>query len=141
MRSKLSKLLSHKPILTATQIIILLFILAGLGVALDLNRRAQAGRLVGTGEETLAEELEVEVTRQAELQVTLAYVQSEDYVAAYARDEGGYILPGEKRIVPLIVEGTPEPSPQATPTPDPAIYARPWQAWWRLLIDSPLPSR
>jgi hypothetical protein len=109
--------------------------------ALDLNRRAQAGRLVGTGEETLSDELEIESTRQAELQVTLSYVQSEDYVAAYARDEGGYILPGEKRIVPLIVEGTPEPQLQATPTPDPAIYARPWQAWWRLLTDSPLPSR
>jgi cell division protein FtsB len=136
-----SRFFSHRPILTVTQIIIFGLILVGLFFALDLNRRAQAGRLVGTGEETLVEELQVEVTRQAELRVTLAYVQSEDYVAAYARDEGGYILPGEKRIVPLIVEGTPEPSPPAAPTPDPAIYARPWQAWWRLLTDSPLPSR
>ncbi|MFZ0548647.1 MAG: hypothetical protein WAM60_24570 [Candidatus Promineifilaceae bacterium] len=135
-----SKLLSHRPILTATQIVILVAILAGLFVALDLNRRAQAGRLVGTGEESLETELETEQTRQVELRVTLSYVQSEDYVAAYARDEGGYILPGEKRIVPLIVEGTPGPSPQPTPTPDPAEYARPWQAWWRLLTDSPLPS-
>lgn len=136
-----SKLFSHRPILTATQIIILGIILVGLIFALDLNRRAQAGRLVGTGEDTLAEELEIETTRQAELRVTLSYVQSEDYVAAYARNEGGYILPGEKRIVPLLVEGTPEPQLAATPTPDPALYARPWQAWWRLLTDSPLPSR
>lgn len=136
-----SKLLSHRPLLTVTQIIVLVIILVGLVFALDLNRRAQAGRLVGTGAETLAEELEMEVTRQAELRVTLSYVQSEDYVAAYARDEGGYILPGEKRIVPLIVNGTPEPVQQTAPTPDPAIYARPWQAWWQLLTDSPLPSR
>jgi cell division protein FtsB len=136
-----SKLLSHRPILTVTQIIVLVVILIGLVFALDLNRRAQAGRLVGTGEETLAEELEMESTRQAELRVTLSYVQSEDYVAAYARDEGGYILPGEKRIVPLIVEGTPEPPQPAAPTPDPALNARPWQAWWRLLTVSPLPSR
>jgi cell division protein FtsB len=136
-----SKLFSQRPLLTITQIIVLGVILVGLVFALDLNRRAQAGRLVGTGEETLVEELEMEVTRQAELRVTLSYVQSEDYVAAYARDEGGYILPGEKRIVPLIVGGTPEPVQQAAPTPDPAIYARPWQAWWRLLTDSPLPSR
>lgn len=136
-----SKLLSHRPILTITQIIVLVVILVGLVFALDLNRRAQAGRLVGTGQETLAEELELEVTRQAELRVTLSYVQSEDYVAAYARDEGGYILPGEKRIVPLVIEGTPEPPQQELPTPDPALNARPWQAWWRLLTDSPLPSR
>ena len=136
-----SRFFSYRPILTVTQIIIFGLILVGLFFALDLNRRAQAGRLVGTGEETLAEELEIETTRQAELRVTLSYVQSEDYVAAYARDEGGYILPGEKRIVPLFVEGTPEPQLQPIPTPDPAIYARPWQAWWRLLTDSPLPSR
>lgn len=136
-----SKLFSHRPILTVTQIIILGVILAGLFFALDLNRRAQAGRLVGTGAETLEEELAFESTRQAELRVTLSYVQSEDYVAAYARDEGGYILPGEKKIIPLIVEGTPEPQLQPTPTPDPAVYARPWQAWWLLLTDSPLPSR
>lgn len=136
-----SKLFSHRPILTATQIIILGAILVGLVFALDLNRRAQAGRLVGTGAEALEEELEFESTRQAELRVTLSYVQSEDYVAAYARDEGGYILPGEKKIVPLYIEGTPEPQIQPTTTPDPAIYARPWQAWWRLLTDSPLPSR
>jgi len=136
-----SKFFSHRPILTVTQFIILGVILVGLFFALDLNRRAQAGRLVGTGAEALEEELASESTRQAELRVTLAYIQSEDYVAAYARDEGGYILPGEKKIVPLFVEGTPEPQLQPTPTPDPAVYARPWQAWWRLLTDSPLPSR
>lgn len=136
-----SKLFSHRPFLTVTQLIVLGIIVIGLAFALDLNRRAQAGRLVGTGEEALDEELVVESTRQAELRVTLSYVQSEDYVAAYARNEGGYILPGEKKIVPLIVEGTPEPQIQAPPTPDPAIDARPWQAWWRLLTDSPLPSR
>jgi hypothetical protein len=92
-----SRFFSHRPILTVTHIIIFGLILVGLFFALDLNRRAQAGRLVGTGEETLAEELEIETTRQVELRVTLSYVQSEDYVAAYARDEGGYILPGEKR--------------------------------------------
>ena len=136
-----SKIFSHRPILTITQVIILGIILVGLVFALDLNRRAQAGRLVGSGEESLSGELELESTRQAELRVTLAYVESDDYVAAYARDEGGYILPGEKRIIPLVSQATPEPVTQLTPTPDPALYARPWQAWWRLLTDSPLPSR
>ena len=136
-----SKLFSHRPILTVTQLFILGVILIGFVFALDLNRRAQAGRLVGTGEETLAEELAVEITRQAELRVTLSYIQSDDYIAEYARDEGGYILPGEIRVVPLVAGGTLEPPQQIAPTPDPAIYGRPWQAWWRLLTDSPLPSR
>lgn len=135
------KLLQQRPLLTFPQILILAAILVALFAALNLNRRAQAGRLVGAGEAALQAELDLEVTRQVELQATLAYVQSDDYVAAYARDEGGYLLPGEKRIVPLTIEITPEPTPLPPPTPDPINHARPWQAWWRLLTDAPQPTR
>lgn len=95
---------------------------------------------MGIGEEALKAELNLEATRQVELQATLEYVQSEDYIAAYARDEGGYLLPGERRVVPLVIEATPEPTQPPAPTPDPAYNARPWQAWWRLLTDAPQPS-
>jgi cell division protein FtsB len=130
----------QRPLLTLPQILILLTVMAALFIALDLNRRAQAGRLVGVGEEALQEEVDYESTRQVELQATLTYVESEDYVAAYARDEGGYVLPGEKRVVPLLIEATPAPTPAPTTTPDPAVNARPWQAWWQLLTDVPQPS-
>jgi cell division protein FtsB len=136
-----SKLFRQRPVLTVPQIAVLLVVLAGLVIALDLNRRAQAGRLVGVGEESLQSEVSVESTRQAELQATLAYVQSDDYVASYARQEGGYLLPGEKRIVPLLLEATPLPPTPPAPTPDPAVNARPWQAWWQLLTDAPQPAR
>ena len=76
----------QRPLLTLPQILILLLVGAALFVAVDLNRRAQAGQLVGVGEGDLQVEVDAESTRQVELQVTLAYVQSEDYVAAYARD-------------------------------------------------------
>jgi len=135
------KLFRERPLLTIPQILILLAVIAALFIGLDLTRRAQAGRLVGVGEESLAREISVEATRQIELQATLDYVQSDEYVAAYARDEAGDILPGEKRIVPMIVEATPGPPPAATPTPDPAVNARPWQAWWQLLTDNPQPVR
>jgi cell division protein FtsB len=138
MIQKLSRL---RPLLTLTQVLILLTVVAGIIIALDLNRRAQAGRLVGVGEEALQMELESEVTRQVRLQATLSYVQSDDYVAAYAREEGGYLLPGERRVVPILIEATPSPEPAPPPTPDPAHLARPWQAWWRLLTDVPYPSR
>jgi len=128
-----------RPLLTIPQIFVLLAIIAALFIALDLNRRAEAGRLVGVGEETLQAEVNLEATRQVELQATLEYVQSEDYVAAYARDEGGYLLPGERRVVPLLIESPPEPTQPPAATPDPAINARPWQAWWRLLTDAPQP--
>lgn len=110
-------------------------------ISVDLNNRAQSGRLVGSGEEALQVQIDREGTRQVELQVTLEYVMSDDYVASYARTEGGMILPGERRIVPMLQEATPEPTPVPPPTPDPAHQARPWQAWWRLLTDAPQPTR
>lgn len=135
------KLFKQRPLLSIPQIIILLIVVGILFIGLDISRRAQQGRLVGIGEESLQHELSIEATRQIELQATLQYVQSNDYVEAYARDEGGYILPGEKRIVPMPVEAAPGAAPDATPTPDPAAAARPWQAWWQLLSDAPQPSR
>ena len=130
----------QRPLLTLPQILILLLVGAALFVAVDLNRRAQAGQLVGVGEGDLQVEVDAESTRQVELQVTLAYVQSEDYVAAYARDEAGYLLPGEKRVVPLVIEATPQPTAVPTATPDPIQNAHPWQAWWHLLTDTSPPT-
>lgn len=135
------KLFRQRPLLSIPQIIILLIVIGILFIGLDLTRRAQAGRLVGAGEEALQQEISLEATRQIELQATLEYVQSDDYVEAYARDEGGYILPGEKRVVPMPVEAPPGAAPEAAPTPDPAAAARPWQAWWQLLSDAPQPIR
>ncbi len=134
------KIVWKRPLLTFTQLIILLAVLIGLYVALDLNRRAQAGRLVGIGEGSLRSELELESTRQVGLQATLIYVESDDYVSVYAREEGGFLLPGEKKVVPLIIAASPEPLMPEESTPDPAEYARPWQAWWQIFTDSPMPT-
>ena len=135
------RLFRQRPLLTIPQILVLLAVIAALFIALDLNRRAQAGQLVGVGEEALQGEVAAEATRQVELQATLAFVESDDFVSAYARDEAGQLLPGEKRVVPLIVEATPLPTSAPDPTPDPATNAQPWQAWWRLLTDAPQPTQ
>jgi hypothetical protein len=135
------RLFRQRPLLTLPQLLVLLAVIAALFIALDLNRRAQAGQLVGVGEEALQAEVEAESTRQVELQATLTFVQSDDFVSAYARDEAGQLLPGEKRIVPLLIEAPPEPTAVPEPTPDPAQNARPWQAWWRLLTDAPQPMQ
>ena len=134
------RLFRQRPLLTIPQILVLLAVIAALFIALDLNRRAQAGQLVGVGEEALQAEVNAESTRQVELQATLTFVQSDDFVSAYARDEAGQLLPGEKRVVPLVIEAPPEPTAVPEPTPDPAQDAQPWQAWWRLLTDAPQPS-
>ena len=135
------KLIPRRPALSWLQAIMLLAVLAAVLIALDLNRRAQAGQLAGAGAASLQTEVSAETTRQVELQATLAYVQSEGFVAEYARNEGGQLLPGEQRVVPLVVEATPAPTAPPAATPDPAARALPWQAWWQLLTDAPLPSQ
>ena len=136
-----SRFVFRRSIHSAAQVVLLLVVIAAMFIVLDLNRRARDGRLVGAGAEELRAELDKEITRQVELKATLDFVQSDEYIAIYAREEGGMLLPGEKRIVPLTVDATPAPRPQAQPTPDPALYARPWQVWWSLLTDAPLPAR
>lgn len=129
----------QRPLLTLPQILVLLSIAAGLFIAIDLNRRAQAGRLAGVGADELQMEVDAQSTRQVALQATATYVQGEHYVESYARNEGNLIRPGEQRVVPLIVEGAPQPTPAPIVTPDPIVQALPWQAWWQLLTDAPQP--
>ena len=136
-----SRLFWRRPLLTLTQIIVLSLVVISLVIVLDLTRRERVGKLAGVGEETLRTELAVETTRQIELRATLTYVNSDEYVAIYAREEGGYVKPDEKRIVPVLVESPPIPTPIAEPTRDPAESVQPWQAWWQLVSDAPLSSR
>ena len=136
-----SPVFRSRPLFSVAQVILVLVIAGAIIIAIDINSRAQAGRLVGRGEEALQSQINREATRQVELVVTLEYVTSDDYVASFARNEGGMILPGERRYVPMLQEATPEATPMPPPTPDPLIEARPWQAWWRLLTDAPQPTR
>ena len=134
------KLVWKKPLLTITQLFALLVILFGLFVALDLNRRAQAGRVVGKDEESLQAEYDAEKRRQVELLATLEWVRSPEYVSFYAYEEGGLIKKGEKRVITMVVDENQEGFSTIPDSSDPAQYARPWQAWWQLLTDAPLPT-
>jgi len=131
----------QRPLLSLPQILILAGIVFGVFIGFDLNRRAQAGALMEVNEEVMVEKVSIEKTRQVELVMTREYVKSEAYVEDYARNEASQLKPGEKRIVPLFVDITPIATPVPTSTPDPAYNARPWQAWWRLLSDAPMPTR
>lgn len=131
---------NRKTLVTIPQVLIILGVIFILFLAINNNRRSTTAEPESSDQSVLELEVAAEGTRQIELEATLAYVQSDDYVAAYARDEGGQLLPGEKRVVPIITEAPPQPTSTPLPTPDPIHVSRPWQAWWQLLTDSPLPS-
>ena len=130
----------QRPLLSLPQLLILASIVFGVYIGFDLNRRALAGAHMETNETAMIDKVNLEKTRQVELVMTREYVKSDAYVEDYARNEAGQLKPAENRIVPLLGEVTPVATPFPTATPDPAYDARPWQAWWRLLSDAPMPS-
>mgnify|MGYP001553309599 FL=1 len=130
----------QRPLLSIPQIMVLAGIVFAVYIGFDLNRRAQAGAIIDHTEEIMEAKVSLETTRQVELIMTREYVNSDAYVAAYARNEAGQVLPDEQRVVPLLINATVVATPVPTATPDPAYDARPWQAWWRLFSDAPMPS-
>ena len=65
-----SPVFRSRPLLNVAQVVFLLVIVGAIIVAIDLNRRAQAGRLVGSGEEALRLQVEGEATRQVAVSYT-----------------------------------------------------------------------
>ena len=120
--------------LSLTQIMLGIAVIVGAFIALGLNQNATNFELVKASEGTFQAQVFVEYTREVELQATLTYVGSEAYVEEYNRAEANKVVAGEIRIIPLTIEATP------APTPDVAVYARPWQMWWYLLTDAPAPD-
>jgi cell division protein FtsB len=132
---------TSKLILSWPQILIILAVVAALALAVDLTSRAQAGREQLSQDQSLSTMVEAERESNRQLKVTLTYVYSNDYVADYARNEAGMILPGEKRVVPLPHPLPLTPTPIPTPVPLIIVPDEPWQAWWMLFFDSPPPGR
>ncbi len=131
----------QRPLLSLPQVLVLVAVVVAIYIGVDLNHRAQTGRMIQANELSLQEQIDAESTRQVELKVTREYVNSDAYVVDFARNEAGMIYPGERRIVPLQSEFAPAATAVAKVTPDPFHDAREWQAWWRLFTDAPLPSR
>lgn len=127
--------------LTLTQLALLGLAVLGGWVFIDWSRNSLDRESLEIIEATFAAEVSAESTRQVALEATLAYVQGEAYPNEVLHNESGLLLPGERLIVPNLVQSTPEPPPPAAPTPDPLLNARPWQMWWRLLTDAPPPTR
>jgi len=128
------------PILNLPQFLIIVGILMALVVTLSLNLKGRENDALSAEEAALATLVAQEKQRQAQLHLTLTYVSSGDYVADYARNEGGMLLPGERRVVPLPNPPPPTSTPMPTPVQAVAGPRTPFEAWWLLFFDGPAPG-
>ncbi len=129
-----------RPALSWPQLLIGIAVLIALGLAVDLGTQSRSGDNTSSQEERLSAVLATEEARNRQLKLTRTYVKSEEYKADYARNEAGMILPGEKRVVSMPNPLPLTPTPMPTPVPVIIVPEEPWQAWWMLFFDSPLPG-
>ena len=130
----------RRPPLSWPQVLIAIAILIALGLAVDLGAQSGTEDYESGQEERLLAVLATERARNQQLELTLTYVRSDEYIADYARNEAGMILPGEKRVVPMPNPLPLTPTPVPTPVPVIIVPEEPWQAWWMLFFDSPPPG-
>ena len=124
-----------------TQFIAIVVISISVFLAVDFARRTAAIYRIKNEAVRLEEEVASVRAQGQALEARLQYVQSDAYVEEIARTQLNWALPSETAVV---VMATPEavtaPSPGARDVETgPPPLEEPWQAWWILFFDLPLP--
>jgi hypothetical protein len=135
------KSFQEQSLFSLPQIIIFLLVIGILYFTVVINRRNQNGELMLEEKQIVEAQVAIEGTRQIELNATLEYRTGDESVEDYARNEGGLLQTGEIRVKPEFIEATPAPTVLPITTRDPILDAQPWQAWWKMISDSPRPTR
>jgi len=129
--------------LSGLQIMFAAILAIGLILGLNFTRLFTAGQPL----QQTYNQLTTEITRlekdQADLTRERDYVQSDDYVESWARDEGKMLLPGEHLVIPVgsqaSAEATAEPVQQTAVQTTPPDLPK-WQLWWALFFDTEPPQ-
>lgn len=129
--------------LSGLQIMFAAILAIGLILGLNFTRLFSAGQPLQQTYNQLTTDIAQLEKDQADLIHERDYVQSDDYVESWARDEGKMLLPGEHLVIPVgsqsAAEATPEAVQQApvqTTPPEPPK----WQLWWTLFFDTEPPQ-
>ncbi len=129
--------------LSGLQIMFAAILAIGLILGLNFTRLFTAGQPLQQTYNQLTTDITQLEKDQAGLTRERDYVQSDDYVESWARDEGKMLLPGEHLVIPVgsqsAAESTPEVVQQTavqTTPPDPPK----WQLWWSLFFDNDPPQ-
>lgn len=124
-----------------TQFIAIVVISISVFLAVDFARRTAAIYRIKNEAVRLEEEVAGLRVQGQTLENRLQYVQSDTYVEEIARTQFNWALPGETAVV---VMATPQAQPPSSSgegdiAPDAPPPEEPWQAWWQLFLDIPVP--
>lgn len=108
-----------------------LLVLFGL-LMMDLNTRLQELSRVSAQRDLVKTQVAAQIATQQYLKTRIAYVDSDEYVEEWARQEAHMARPGDHVIVPLPPGNIqPTPTPLVLPTLEPV---KPWEVWWALFF-------
>ncbi len=127
----------NPPLISGTQFVAIIVVTIAIFLIVDFGRRATAGYYISQAEKSLKADIQVELTRQAQLKERREQVKSDEYVEEWAREEAHMIRPGDQPLLLI----TPESSPEGENMPPLALAtmsppARNWHSWWRLFLDT-----
>lgn len=129
--------------LSGLQIMFAAILAIGLILGLNFTRLFSSSQPLQQTYNQLASEIKQLEKDQSDLIRERDYVQSDEYVESWARDEGKMIIPGEHLVIPVgaqsVAEATPEPVEQAVVQTTPSDPPK-WQLWWTLFFDSDPPQ-
>jgi hypothetical protein len=134
------------PLFSGTQFAAIVVLTIALFLVIDFGRRTTAGYYVSQTEQRLDAEIEALLEQQEALQERLEYVQTDEFVERWAREQAHMVRPGDRRLIvvtpPASAPGEdpqpaePLPSDSVT-TPAAALEPVPnWHHWWRLFWDT-----
>ena len=117
-----------------TQFVALILATIVLSLVVDFGRKVALYRHLQLEEARLDQGIEYEENRRDYLEWLKGYVQTVNFVDAWARREWKLVKPGETSVVPNLPEASfaPQIRPQEESLPSGASH---WQEWWKLFFD------
>jgi cell division protein FtsB len=112
------------------QFVALIVVTIVISLMVDFGRKVALHRRLQAEEARLDRAVEYEEDRGEYLEWLRGYVQSEQFVDAWARREWKMVKPGETSVVPVLLEApsAPQALPQEESQPSDEVN---WQEWWK----------
>jgi len=119
---------------SVTQFVALIVATIALSLIVDLGHKVAVYRHLQCEEARLEQEIRFEEERREYLERLKEQVQTNEFLDAWARREGGMVKPGEVPVVPMFQESSlaPQIRPQQVSHSSEESH---WQEWWKLFFD------
>ena len=117
--------------------------LAALYLVLLIGQRALDAYRINQEVESIRREIVELTTRNLDLQAELSSARADEEIERIAREELGYVRPGDRSIILLWPDGHPPTNEQSPVVPSAGVTGLEpnWRAWLRLFVDLDSPFR